>query len=257
MNIKKIKEKSKLLIRPYYKKLSSIVLFNFYFHMAFYLPYQIFKHAAKSNPAVYQSLYKTISIVYLAVSLLIIPIFSLSYLILIAKIANKKDSEVEPDISFKAFLSNFKYAFLAIGNNFWTILWLVIWCIPAFTFTYAFVHFFFSLASVLGIIVYLLAIFGFILYKYCSYFMNSYAIANDTETQVFEAMDISKRITKGHRWEIIKLSFSFIGYSLLVTLTLGIASIWVTPYISMTYFNVYKELSVKASRHEEKPEVLI
>ena len=38
------------------------------------------------------------------------------------------------------------------------------------------------------------------------------------------------------------MSLSFIGWGLLVLVTLGIAAIWVQPYMSLSFANFYREL---------------
>ena len=50
---------------------------------------------------------------------------------------------------------------------------------------------------------------------------------------------------KGHRWEYFCLYFSFIGWILLEIITLGIASIWVNPYMSATFAGYYEKLKAE------------
>ncbi len=38
------------------------------------------------------------------------------------------------------------------------------------------------------------------------------------------------------------MALSFIGWGLLVTVTLGIAAIWVQPYMALSFANYYREL---------------
>ena len=56
-------------------------------------------------------------------------------------------------------------------------------------------------------------------------------------------IDESRRLMDGHKWEKFVLDLSFIGWSLLCALTLGILSIWISPYIQQTdlgYFEAIK-----------------
>ncbi len=68
-------------------------------------------------------------------------------------------------------------------------------------------------------------------------------LAENKDMPVLEAMTLSRNMMNGHKMEFFLLFLSFIGWSLLVFVTLGIAGIWVYPYISVTYVNFY--LSVK------------
>ena len=44
---------------------------------------------------------------------------------------------------------------------------------------------------------------------------------------------------KGHIWDYLIFTLSFIGWILLVAFTFGIAYIWVGPYMQMSYANFY------------------
>jgi len=49
-------------------------------------------------------------------------------------------------------------------------------------------------------------------------------------------------MTEGHKMELFVLSLSFIGWILLGSITLGIAYIWVLPYMQTTFVNAYHSL---------------
>lgn len=73
-----------------------------------------------------------------------------------------------------------------------------------------------------------------------------YNLCENPEMGVMEAINMSKAQTRGHKWELFVLDLSWIGWSLLCALTLGILSIWITPYIQQTdigYFQAIKEMS--------------
>ena len=57
-----------------------------------------------------------------------------------------------------------------------------------------------------------------------------------------EVMDKSKKMMNGHKWEWFVFSLSFLGWSILCFLTLGIAMIWVMPYIIIAQIMYYQEL---------------
>lgn len=64
----------------------------------------------------------------------------------------------------------------------------------------------------------------------------------DKGTKVFEAIGLSMRMMKSHKWKFFVLYLSFIGWAILCLLTLGIGYLWLAPYISLTFANFYKEL---------------
>jgi len=58
-----------------------------------------------------------------------------------------------------------------------------------------------------------------------------------------EAIDKSKKMMEGHRMDYFLLILSFIGWGFLVVFTLGIAAIWVIPYIETTNVKFYEYLT--------------
>ena len=87
--------------------------------------------------------------------------------------------------------------------------------------------------------------------KELSYCFNTYAIADNNDLKIREAMNVSKAITKGHRAEVFKFYMSFIDKYFLIIITLGIASIWLQPHINMSVYNFYKELLEKYNSNAE------
>ena len=49
-------------------------------------------------------------------------------------------------------------------------------------------------------------------------------------------------MTDGHKMELFVLGLSFIGWILLGYITLGIALIWIMPYMQATMTNAYQTL---------------
>lgn len=87
--------------------------------------------------------------------------------------------------------------------------------------------------------------------KELSYCFNTYAIADNNDLKIREAMNVSKAITKGLRAEVFKFYMSFIDKYFLIIITLGIASIWLQPHINMSVYNFYKELLEKYNSNAE------
>lgn len=67
-----------------------------------------------------------------------------------------------------------------------------------------------------------------------------YVIADKKDIKPIESIRIATKIMKGHMWEYLFLTWSFIGWILLVGVTFGIAYIWVGPYMQLTYANFYE-----------------
>ena len=81
-----------------------------------------------------------------------------------------------------------------------------------------------------------------------------YNLCENPEMGVMEALNMSKAQTRGHKWELFVLDLSWIGWELLCALTLGILSIWITPYRNQTdigYFEVIKRMSGIGFRPED------
>lgn len=67
-------------------------------------------------------------------------------------------------------------------------------------------------------------------------------LANNSELTASEALNKSKMIMNGHKWEFFILQLSFIPWNILVVFTLGLASIYVKPYKEVTVANFYKRI---------------
>ena len=115
------------------------------------------------------------------------------------------------------------------------ILWSLIYIIPFTLLTILIL--FFSLPEQF---IYL-SVFGFIPYmmKYYSYFMIEYIVSQDPEISFRSALSQSKDLTKGCRFEIFKLQFSFVGLFILGILLFGIGIFFVLPYYEATLSQLY------------------
>ena len=68
----------------------------------------------------------------------------------------------------------------------------------------------------------------------------------DENTKPMEVLDKSKSMMEGHKWEYFVFNLSFIGWFLLIPITLGIVLIWLIPYIqtaNIMYYEKLKELN--------------
>lgn len=65
-------------------------------------------------------------------------------------------------------------------------------------------------------------------------------LTEDEGVGVLETISMSWDITKGYRLKYFIMSLSFIGWALLVPLTLGIGILWLQPYMMLTFYIFYK-----------------
>lgn len=66
-----------------------------------------------------------------------------------------------------------------------------------------------------------------------------YILAEDQSKSITQCIKESVDLMNGHKWELFYLELTFIGWWLVVVLTLGIAALWVTPYQKLTEANFY------------------
>ena len=99
-----------------------------------------------------------------------------------------------------------------------------------------------------------------------SYAMTDFVLAENPGMSARDAINESKNLMEGNRWRLFCLEFSFIGWAILAVLTLGIGSLWLTPYVQASLAAFYRE--IKREKHpemnipemnipEEKPTVII
>lgn len=81
------------------------------------------------------------------------------------------------------------------------------------------------------------------LIKAYSYAMTPFILADHPEMTADEAITASRNLMDGHKGELFVLGLSFFGWNLLCVFTLGIASLWVTPYINAAYAAFYRKLT--------------
>ena len=99
-------------------------------------------------------------------------------------------------------------------------------------------HFLRSLYTLLWTLLFLIP--G-ILARY-NYAMMDYILADFPELTAGEALERSKQLMYGNRWRFFCLQFSFIGWSILASLTWGIGHLWLRPYRQAAYAAFYRSL---------------
>lgn len=105
---------------------------------------------------------------------------------------------------------------LALLTNIFTTLWSFLFVIPGIVKAYAYSQ---------------------------SYFIYYDQIQQTGEKpKVLDTITASRRLMDGHKGRLFWLDLTFIGWYFLVALTLGIAYLWVAPYISATKAAFYEDL---------------
>lgn len=143
------------------------------------------------------------------VAVIVTPAFTISLLRVYLNLAKGKVPEVKDTFAgFDDFWTGFKTSFLV---GLFTFLWSLLLYVP-------------------GII------------KAISYSQAMLIVAENPKISAREAINRSKEMMEGHKMDYFVLSLSFIGWILLGCITLGIAFIWVTPYMQATLINFYNDL---------------
>lgn len=81
------------------------------------------------------------------------------------------------------------------------------------------------------------------------YFKSYFAfklLADNPNLSIRDALRLSKQMTNDHKGELFALEISFIGWYFLVAITCGLASIYVTPYVSATKALYYENFRIRA-----------
>ena len=152
-------------------------------------------------------------------------------------------------VKFNSFLEGLTFWGKAILGMLWLGLWIFLWTlIPMFvliivmtivtaltiTGSTALV----ISAAVVGGIAVLASTIPVIMKSY-SYSQIYYVIAEHKNVSVIKALNISKTITKGHKWDLFVVDLSFIGWAILAAIPAGIGFIFLTPYMYLTEINAY------------------
>lgn len=85
-----------------------------------------------------------------------------------------------------------------------------------------------------------------------AYQMTFYILADHPEMDPIDAIKASRKMMKGHKWQLFCLQLSFIGWAILSAFTMGIGGLFLTPYSEAATAAFYKEIS-----KEETPVVPI
>ncbi|MBE6615658.1 MAG: DUF975 family protein [Ruminococcaceae bacterium] len=78
--------------------------------------------------------------------------------------------------------------------------------------------------------------------KSYSYAMTPYILADHPDMDPLEVINTSREMMVGNKWRLFCLDMSFIGWSFLCLLTLGIGSFWLAPYTQCARAAFYEDI---------------
>ena len=78
--------------------------------------------------------------------------------------------------------------------------------------------------------------------KALSYAMTPFIMADHPQMSASDAIKASMEMMDGHKWELFVLDLSFLGWTLLSVLSLGIGFFWLNPYMNAAYAAFYRNL---------------
>ena len=79
--------------------------------------------------------------------------------------------------------------------------------------------------------------------KGLSYAMTPFILEDHPEMTASEAIKASMRLMDGHKMDLFILGLTFIGWSLLACLTMGIGFLFLNPYMNAAYAAFYRSIS--------------
>ena len=77
-----------------------------------------------------------------------------------------------------------------------------------------------------------------------AYAMTTYLVV-DSNLSATETLKKSREMMKGYKWDYFVFCLSFVGWALLVPLTLGLILIWLAPYMEVAEAIYYDKLKEK------------
>lgn len=88
--------------------------------------------------------------------------------------------------------------------------------------------------------------------KAFSYSLTFHILRDHPEMTATEAMKRSQEMMKGHKWQLFCLYFSYIGWFLLCTLTCGLLTFMVMPYMLQANTEFYRHLNGESDVQEQE-----
>jgi uncharacterized membrane protein len=93
------------------------------------------------------------------------------------------------------------------------------------------------------------------LIKALSYSMSFFILRDNPDMKALDVITASRKMMNGYKWKLFCLHLSFIGWSLLCILSLGIGFLWLSPYIIQSMANFYEDLKRQEPKIELQSQV--
>lgn len=110
----------------------------------------------------------------------------------------------------------------------------------------------FSGLALIGMIGYIISII-YLMIKSFYYTLSYYILYDNPNKTSKEIVEESKKLMTGNRWSFFWLGLTFIGWVILTYFTLGIGTLWLIPYIMVTFVAFYEALAGNANDVEVTP----
>ena len=81
--------------------------------------------------------------------------------------------------------------------------------------------------------------------KFFSYAMTDYILVDYPELSANKAIDLSRAMMRGRKFDLFYLYLSFIGWYILAIFTLGIGFLWLGPYMDASVAAFYNDLKAQ------------
>ena len=78
--------------------------------------------------------------------------------------------------------------------------------------------------------------------KFYAYAMTPYILIDNPELSANQAINLSKKMMKGHKFDLFFLHLSFIGWYFLSIFTFGIGLLWLMPYMMTAQAEFYQDV---------------
>ncbi len=183
---------------------------------------------------------------------LLTPIFSFAAL----KVFIVMTRSPEP-VSFKLFIEAMNDWKRGLGTFFYFYFRIILWAlIPAAILVAMVLSVIFvyetevsALTIILILIVLILlfiASYVLLFVKALEYSLTVFISAEFENLPIRKCLKLSSIVTNGHKWHLFVLELSFLGWIILNVFTLCALSLWLTPYMFMTYINAFHALMQEA-----------
>ena len=106
----------------------------------------------------------------------------------------------------------------------------------------------------MGLFVFLWSLLLFIpgIIKAYAYALTPYILIDNPELSANQAINLSRKMMKGHKFDMFCLHLSFIGWVILNIFTLGIGMLWLMPYIATAQAAFYQDIKNEYLRIDSK-----